>query len=122
MLNRSLVAGKFGLIPNRESVSVFLSRPGGESETITVSDAWRKPTKIDRIIAMGFAAGSRIEEWHIPDSQVNPDANGREIKPSNDSITDSAGDVWVVLHSELRTLRTVWVCTCQRQRQGANGT
>lgn len=118
MLSRSLVAGKFGLIPNREAVTVTLQRPEGAT-TVSISNAWRKPVKYDRIVNLGLAIGTQVEEWHIPDSELNPDAAGLELKPSNDSITDSDGSVYVVLASQLKTLRTVWVCLCQKQRQGA---
>ncbi|MFO0919442.1 MAG: hypothetical protein U0872_14175 [Planctomycetaceae bacterium] len=118
MLSRSMVAGKFGLIPNREAVTVSLQRADGVT-TVSIDNAWRKPVKYDRIVNLGLAIGTQVEEWHIPDSELNADGAGREIKPSNDSIEDSSGSVYVVLASQLKTLRTVWVCLAQKQRQGA---
>ena len=116
MLNRAHVAGRYTLIPDREAVTVHLVRQGAVQQ-VEVSDAWRKPSNLARLVAEGVSVNGTEEEWHVPDILFNPDANGRRIEVEDRIITsETPAVVWVVIRSQLKTLRTDWVCTCQRVR------
>lgn len=114
-LNRAAVRGRYTLIPDRETVSVRLKRPDGDT-TLSIADCWQKPTRVNGRFVGILLTGSE-QMWHIPDARLNPASNGRRMTKGDEITTaDLPGIVFEVIAVEFKTLRTVWVCLCGQRR------
>ena len=64
MLNRAAVQGRYTLIPDRETATVRLKEGEKLFQEITVTDCWRKPTKMSRLLSAGLSIVGNETTWH----------------------------------------------------------
>lgn len=96
-----------------EAVTVTLARTSGDV-AVSVDNALRQPVTRKFQMAGGVNLESADTVFNIPDSQLNPAANGRVIQPQ-DTIA-GGGVTWIVQHAQLATLGSRWECVCARKR------
>lgn len=108
MMTRARAQGLMGLIPDKVSASVALQSDNASATTVVCPGAWWKPLKSGSTTYSGYALTGTETLLNIPDSELNPAANGRVIKP-DDEIT-VAGTVYIVQVATLKSLRTRWEC------------
>ncbi len=99
-----------GIVPDRFACSVTLT-PDGTPESVTISNAWWKP--VDIKLMHEFNLQSTATRIMVPDHELNPASNGREIR-AEDRIT-VAGVAYNVAHARLKTVRTAWECFVQKE-------
>ena len=115
MLSRALARSLMQIVPERKPAVVTLN-PGHATleETVTIGGAWIKH------YASGYKtySGARIEGAstiiNIPDHQLNPAANGREMRQDDRIVF--LGQTYVVsaLGANLVSHRTRWECVVSK--------
>lgn len=108
MMTRARAQARMGIIPEKVSASVALQSDNASATTVVCPGAWWKPLKSSAPFYGGYALTGRETLLNIPDSELNPAANGRVIKPG-DEIT-VATVVYVVQVATLKSVRTRWEC------------
>ena len=113
MLNRSIAQSLMSLVPGRISAVVTLLPDSASPTTVNIFNAWLKPMDV-RLSAYGNLNLQGDETIiKIPDSELNPTSNGREIR-SRDQIT-IGGTHYRVVSARLMSLRTVWQCVARKE-------
>lgn len=118
-INLDIAADFLSLIDNPESVTVVL-RPNGDRQEVEIETAHRSVDSLDRQVVDGFSFGSGSKSsWAIPDSQLNPDSEGRTITTDDLILTSETPSVtFAVLSSVLVSLgnsKSYWRCMCSEQ-------
>lgn len=103
------IANDLLIVDGLLSVSLALIRTTGTT-TVSIASAQREAIGKNVANYAGVMLQGNETVWHIPDTLLNPAANGRVIN-ANDEITYS-GTVYVVLAVRQDVLSTVWACVC----------
>lgn len=109
------------LADNTEAATVILRRPDGDV-SVSITNALRGPAKYDAQNLDGLFVGGQaaMQPWGIPDTELNPGGNGREILENDEIVVPSRPQVvYVVKSAERRTLGSSvghWFCVCQERR------
>lgn len=98
---------------NTESVTVDLIRNGGTS-SVTIAVAKRSQITTRDLTDAGVQLDSTDIPFNIPESLLNPAANGREIL-RGDVITDSANRRYRVQTSQLLHRQSRWRVICRKE-------
>ncbi|WP_157606139.1 hypothetical protein [Schlesneria paludicola] len=61
----------------------------------------------------GFNLQGNETRINIPDHELNPMENGREIRPGDQICV--TGVNYIVLSTRLASVRTVWECLCRKE-------
>lgn len=101
-----------GIVPERVAATVTL-KPRGTTETVSVYNAWFKPLAVNLTNYGGMNLQGDETRIRIPDHELNPAGNGREINTSDKITVDSV--VYVVMNARLMTVRTVWDCVVRKE-------
>lgn len=101
-----------GIVPERFAATVTLT-PDYDNESVSVYNAWFKPMDVKMDTYGGIALQGDETRIMVPDHELNPAGNGREIV-TGDYITVGT-TVYVVRVSRLKTVRTVWECICRKE-------
>jgi hypothetical protein len=112
MLNQSIARSLMSIIPNRVPVNLTLT-PDFTSTTVSISNAWLKPLDVKLQNYGGVNLQGDETLIKVPDHELNPSFNGREIRP-RDTIVVGA-DTYLVIWARITTVRTVWECLCRKQ-------
>jgi hypothetical protein len=100
------------IVPNRVAATLTLT-PDFTPTTVNVSNAWLKQMDVKLQVYGGVNLQGDETLIKIPDSELNPSINGREIRP-RDTIAIGT-DKYLVIWARMTTVRTVWECVCRRQ-------
>lgn len=112
MLDRTIAQSLMSLVPQKIPATVTLSVDGA-SVTISVFNAWFKPINVRSTVYGNVTLQGDETTIKIPDAELNPANNGREIRP-RDTIVVS-GETYNVLAARLMTVRTVWECLVRKE-------
>ncbi len=113
MLGHSIAQSLISLIPGRLSAVLTLLPDSATPVTVNVFNAWLKPMDV-HLSAYGNLNLQGDETMiKIPDSELNPTSNGREIR-SRDQIT-IGGTNYRVVSARLMSVRTVWQCVARKE-------
>lgn len=113
MLTRSAAAGLMGIVPERFSASVALIPDSGSTVTVECWGCWWKPLKSSATTHSGIQITGQESLLNVPDTSLNPAANGRVIKPRDEITVDSV--VYVVAMAALKSVRTRWECLVHKK-------
>lgn len=86
-------------------------------ETVTVTDAWIKPISGKMVQYSQFNISGDETLIHIPDSQLNPGNEGREIRSDDQIVFNGIRYNVTAAGTTLKTLQTDWVCVCKKITQ-----
>lgn len=109
------------VLDNLESVTVLLRPNSGDSVEVSVSSANRSPLDLNtqNVDGFNFTTGSKAV-WGIPDSQLNPNNEGRSILADDLIIDGSVPAVkFAVISSRLVSLggsKSYWQCICSERQ------
>lgn len=113
MLIRSMARSLLGLVPEKLPASVTLLPDGPSPTTVRVFNAWLKPLSV-RLSTYGDLNLQGDETAiHLPDHELNPAGEGREIRARDRIVIGNS--TYLVLSARLKTVRTVWECTCRKE-------
>ena len=113
MISHSIAQSLLRIVPGRLAAVLTLLPDSALPITVNVFNAWLKPMDV-RLSAYGNLNLQGDETIiKIPDSELNPTSNGREIR-SRDQIT-IGGTNYRVVSARLMSLRTVWHCVARRE-------
>ena len=101
------------IVPEKWVATITLLPESPSPTTITINNAWFKPMDVQLSSYGSLALQGDETKIKIPNHELNPAANGRQIRP-NDRITIS-GVAYNVLTTRLMTVRTVWECICRKE-------
>ena len=113
MLNRLLATSLLVIVPDKFSAQVTLLPESTTPTVLSVNSAWFKPLDVKLTSYGGVELQGNETRIRVPDREVNPTNNGREIRP-RDKIQVS-DDVYLVISARLTTVRTVWDCLVRRE-------
>lgn len=113
MLDRSIVRTLMGFVPGKLTALVTLMPDTNSPTAITVTNAWLKPMDIRLSTYAGVNLHGNETRIKIPDHELNPTGNGREVRP-RDTI-QVAGTTYRVLVARLISVRTVWECLVRKE-------
>lgn len=113
MLTRAIARGLMGIIPEKLTVSVVLLPDSTSPTTVSCHGSWTKPMDVRLQTYGGINLQGDETRIKIPDHELNPTSNGREIRPG-DLICISQVK-YVVLSARLTSVRTVWDCLCRKE-------
>lgn len=113
MLTRAIAQGLMGIVPEKVTATVVLLPESNSPTTITIYNAWLKPLDMRFPTYGGVNIQGDETRIKIPDHELNPAANGREIR-QNDRIT-IGGVAFNVKMARLMSVRTVWECLVQKE-------
>lgn len=102
-----------GIIPDKLTVTVTLQPDSASPTVITSYRAWRKPLEVNYHQFGGVNVQGDETIINIPDDELNPAKNGREIR-TDDRFT-IAGINYNVIASKVKVSRTVWECMTRRE-------
>ena len=102
-----------GLVPGKMTAIVTLMPDSNTPTNFNISNAWLKPMDIRLESYAGVHLQGNETRIKIPDQELNPNGEGREIR-SRDSIQVS-GTTYRVLVARLVAVRTVWECLCRKE-------
>lgn len=105
---------------NTQAATVRMIR-GAEKSEVSIADALESMTKRDKQLIESMSINGGVYSiWCIPDSQLNPAANGREIQVKDEIVLPGRPDITLVVQSaEPRSLGSVtsyWWCLCRERR------
>ena len=113
MLSRLLARSLIGIVPEKLVARITLLPDTVSPTTITVFHAWLKPLQV-RLTRYGQLNLQGDETLiKIPDDELNPVGNGREIRPRDQIVINSTN--YRVLAVRLMSVRTVWECLCRQE-------
>ncbi len=113
MLNQFIAQSLMGLVPGKLAAVLTLLPDSASPITVNVFNAWLKPLDVN-LSAYGHLNLQGDETIiKIPDSELNPTSNGREIR-ARDQIT-IGGTNYRVVSARLMSLRTVWHCVARKE-------
>lgn len=113
MLSRLLARSLIGIVPEKLVARITLLPDTVSPTTITVFHAWLKPLQV-RLTRYGQLNLQGDETLiKIPDDELNPVGNGREIRPRDQIVIH--GTTYRVLAVRLMSVRTVWECLCRKE-------
>lgn len=113
MLTRAIARSLMGLVPEKLTAVVTL-RPDSMSPTVVTSrNSWIKPLDVDLSNYDGTHLQGNELRIKIPDQELNPENNGREIRPNDRVAIDGVNHN--VLTARLMSVRTVWECVCRKE-------
>lgn len=112
MLNRFVAQSLLGMIPNTTAATIVLAPDSEAPTTVTVSHAWLKPLDVQFTSEGGLHLQGDETRIKIPDTELNPAVNGRELRPRDNIIID--GQTYNVLTARLMSVRTVWDCVVRK--------
>src|SRR4051812_48465328 len=102
MLTRSMARSLMGIVPEKVTATVTLT-PDGTSTSVSIGGAWFKPMNV----AMSAYGAVNLQgdetRINIPDHELNPASNGREIRPRDKIVVGST--TYCVLSAMLRSVR-----------------
>ena len=113
MLNQSIAQSLMSLVPDRLAAVLTLLPDSASPITLNVSNAWLKPLDVQLSAYGNLNLQGDETIVKIPDSELNPASNGREIR-SRDQIT-IGGANYRVVSARLMSLRTVWQCVVRKE-------
>jgi hypothetical protein len=113
MLSQSIAQSLMTLIPGKIAAVLTLVPDSASPMTVSVFNAWLKPmdVQISPYGNLNLQGDETIIK--IPDSELNPASNGREIR-SRDQIA-IGGTNYRVISARLMSLRTVWQCVVRKE-------
>lgn len=113
MLSRMIARSLIAIVPEKVSASVVLSPDSPSRIEVPVFSAWCKPVRV-RLSQYGHLNLQGDETViNVPDHELNPTANGREIRPRDKIVVNSTP--YLVLSAQLTSVRTIWECTCRKE-------
>ncbi len=87
---------------------------GGGGTTVSIATASQlKETEAQRVFG-NFRHDSNTKVWVVPDSLLNPSANGNVLR-NGDIIQDSGGVNWRIEHVASVRMYTQWICLTVKQ-------
>ena len=113
MLNQSIAQALISLVPGKLAAVLTLLPDSASPITVKVSNAWLNPLDLHLSAYGNLNLQSDETVVKIPDSELNPTTNGREIR-SRDQIT-IGGTNYRVVSARLMSLRTVWQCVVRKE-------
>ena len=113
MLSRSIAQSLMSLVPGRLAALITLLPDSASPVTVNVFNAWLKPLDVHLSVYGNLNLQGDETIVKIPDSELNPANNGREIR-SRDQITIGLTNYRVV-SARLMSLRTVWQCVVRKE-------
>ena len=113
MLTRAIARSLMGLIPEKVNATITLLPDSASPTSVTIRSSWMKPMDVRLTTYGGVNLQGDETRINIPDHELNPTDNGREIRP-RDQICVS-GVNYIVLSARLASVRTVWECLCRKE-------
>jgi len=113
MIHQSIAQSLIGLIPGKLPAVLTLLPDSASPDTVKVFNAWLKPMDVDLSTYGNLNLQGDETMIKIPDSELNPASNGREIR-SRDQIAIGRTNYRVV-SARLMSLRTVWQCVVRKE-------
>ncbi len=113
MLSQSIAQSLINLIPGKLTAVLTLLPDSPTPVTVNVSNAWLKPMDVHLSAYGNLNLQGNETIVKIPDSELNPNGNGREIR-SRDQITIGVTNYRVV-SARLMSLKTVWQCVVRKE-------
>ena len=99
------------LVDNVQSVTLTLKRSSGDV-SVTIDHANNGP--LDKNLDSSFGTEGNAYAWTIPDVELNPASEGREIRPQ-DELNDGT-HVYVVLTASNGACGGKWTLTTNRKK------
>ncbi len=115
MLNNYMARGLMNIIPDRRPAVVRLYRGNNGTETVNVSSAWKKPltSRIKEFSHLSLQGNERLIK--IPDHELNPNGDGREIRGGDEIDIDGVTYVVIPRGAILKAVLTNWSCACEKK-------
>jgi hypothetical protein len=112
MLNRAIARGLMGIVPERFTATVTLLPESISPTVLTCYQCWFKPVNVTFATYGNVAIQGDETLLKVPDDQLNPANNGREIRPRDLITVDGIG--YNVISARLMSERTVWECLVRK--------
>ena len=113
MLNRLIATSLIAIVPEKLSVLLTLLPGSAVPTTVKVNNAWFKSMDIRLTAYGGVNLQGDETRIRIPDKELNPAGNSREIRPRDTIAVGS--DVYQVITARLMTVRTIWDCVVRKE-------
>lgn len=113
MLTRLVARSLMSIVPERISATVVLSPDSVTPTTVTIASAWLKPLDVSLSEYGNLNLQGDETRIKIPDHQLNPNNEGREIRGRDRIIVN--GTHYRVISTTLTTVRTVWDCVTRKE-------
>ena len=113
MLNQSIARSLMSLIPGKFAARLTLLPDSLAPVTVNVNNAWFKPLDVTLSEYGNLNLQGDETLIKVPDHELNPAGNGREIRP-RDQI-EVAGATYRVRSARLMSVRTVWECVARKE-------
>lgn len=113
MLLRFMARSLMGIVPEKLAASVTLLPDSTSPITVNIFNAWLKPMTV-RLSTYGELNLQGDETIiHVPDHELNPADQGRELRARDRIVIGHS--TYLVLFTRLKSVRTVWECTCRKE-------
>jgi hypothetical protein len=113
MLIHFLARSLLGLVPEKMAATVSLLPDGPSPTTVRVFNAWLKPLSVRLSNYGNLNLQGDETSIHVPDHELNPASEGREIRARDRIVIGNS--TYIVLSAQLKSVRTVWECTCRKE-------
>jgi hypothetical protein len=113
MLTRLVARSLMAIVPERISAAVVLSPDSVTPATVAIASAWLKPLDVSLSEYGNLNLQGDETRIKIPDYQLNPNNEGREIRARDRIIVN--GTNYRVISATLTTVRTVWDCVARKE-------
>ena len=112
MLSRTIARSLMVLVPEKRPALLTLLPDSSSPITVNVFNVWIKPLDV-RLSTYGDVNLQGDEtRIKIPDHELNPGNNGREIRTRDTIVLD--GTSYTVIVARLISIRTVWECIVRK--------
>ena len=112
MLSRTIARSLMALVPEKRTAVLTLLPDSPSPITVNAFNAWLKPMDVRLSSYGGVNLQGDETRIKIPDHELNPGNNGREIRPRDAIVMD--GTSYTVIAARLTCIRTVWECIVRK--------
>ena len=112
MLTRLIARSLMGIVPEKRAATLTLLPDSASPVTVNVFNAWLKPMDAKNSAYGNLNLQGDETRVNIPQSELNPINNGREIRARDQFLIEGA--TYIVLMATLRSVRTRWECVVRK--------
>lgn len=112
MFSRRIAQALMGVVPEKRSATVTLLPDSASPVTVNVVNAWLKPMDVTNSAYGNLNLQGNETRINIPQSELNPDNNQREIRARDQIVIE--GTTFIVVMATLKSVRTRWECIARK--------
>ena len=112
MLTRLIAQSLMGIVPEKRPATLMLLPDSASPVTVNLFNAWLKPMDVKNSVYGNLNLQGDETRINIPQCELNPTNNAREIRPRDQIVID--GVTYVVLLATLRSVRSRWECVVRK--------